>query len=116
DADNGLKITELVANGSAEKAGLKAGDLVTTINDKPIRSRADLMGQLTGKANEDVLKVVIKRGEETKTVDVILLPVLPDRPYGGGQLGGTRENVQDQQGPDGFQSGGLFKSADGGES
>src|SRR5207237_4519300 len=34
----------------------------------------------------------------------------------GSQLGGQRENVQDQQGPDGYQTGGVYKSTDGGES
>src|SRR5208282_1616872 len=33
----------------------------------------------------------------------------------GGGLGGQRENVQDQQGPDGVQTGGVYKSTDGGE-
>ena len=31
-------------------------------------------------------------------------------------LGGQRENAQDQQGPDGVQNGGVYKSTDGGES
>ena len=37
------------------------------------------------------------------------------RPYSGG-LGAQRENAQDEQGPDGFQTGGVYKSTDGGES
>ena len=37
------------------------------------------------------------------------------RPYQG-HLSGQKENVQDQQGPDGFQYGGVFRSSDGGES
>ena len=35
-----------------------------------------------------------------------------DKPYAT-TLGGQRENVQDQQGPDGFQTGGVYKSTDG---
>src|SRR5262249_19175421 len=37
------------------------------------------------------------------------------RPFGTG-LGGQEENAQDEQGPDGYQGGGLFMSTDGGES
>jgi photosystem II stability/assembly factor-like uncharacterized protein len=35
-------------------------------------------------------------------------------PFSGG-LGGQRENQQDQQGEDGFQTGGVFRSSDGGK-
>src|SRR5437667_55284 len=38
-----------------------------------------------------------------------------DRPYGA-VLGGQPENIQDRQGHDGFQYGGVYKSTDGGES
>ena len=37
------------------------------------------------------------------------------RPYSG-FLGGQKENVQDQQGPESFQYGGVYKSTDGGDS
>src|SRR5207249_8847967 len=37
-----------------------------------------------------------------------------DRPYGA-VLGGQPENIQDRQGRDGFQYGGVYKSTDGGE-
>src|SRR5439155_9746324 len=37
------------------------------------------------------------------------------RPFGA-YYAGQRENVQNQQGPDGFQYGGVYKSTDGGES
>jgi photosystem II stability/assembly factor-like uncharacterized protein len=39
----------------------------------------------------------------------------PNRPYGAA-LGGQPENIQDRQGRDGFQYGGVYKSTDGGES
>src|SRR5262249_34946798 len=38
-----------------------------------------------------------------------------DRPYGS-VLGGQPENIQDRQGREGFQYGGIYKSTDGGES
>src|SRR5262249_14612142 len=36
------------------------------------------------------------------------------RPFGA-SLGGQTENAQDRQGPDAFQTGGVYKSTDGGE-
>jgi photosystem II stability/assembly factor-like uncharacterized protein len=39
----------------------------------------------------------------------------PNKPFGA-QLGGQVENAQERQGPDSFQTGGVFKSTDGGDS
>lgn len=116
ESEKGLALAEVLPKSSAELAGLKAGDVVKSINGNAIANRRDLFMQLNGKAIEDVLKVSIIRGKETKTIDVTLLPIIPERPYGDGQLGGSRPNVQDQQGTDGFQAGGLYKSTDAGES
>ncbi|HMP18538.1 MAG TPA: hypothetical protein PKD72_16045, partial [Gemmatales bacterium] len=38
-----------------------------------------------------------------------------NRPYAA-YYGGQRENIQDRQGPDGHEYGGVYKSTDGGES
>jgi len=43
------------------------------------------------------------------------LGLRPDRPFGA-ILGGQIENAQDRQGTDAFQTGGVFKSTDGGDS
>lgn len=70
--------------------------------------------ELTGMSREQI-EESLKRGPSPERTG-------PGRESAGGQrpLGATyagqRENVQDQQGPNGFQSGGIFKSIDGGES
>lgn len=38
----GVRITEVTKGSSADRAGIRKGDLVTSINDKPIRSAAQL--------------------------------------------------------------------------
>ena len=70
--------------------------------------------ELTGMSS-DQIEAALKRGPSPERTG-------PGREDAGGQrplgatYGGQRENVQDQQGPNGFQSGGIFKSIDGGES
>src|SRR5262249_5689911 len=103
-------------------------DLVTAIEGKPFERFAPTLGRLMRTHQVgDKIRLTITRGSEKKEITVAMqsggfermrgrtLPGHTRRPYNGG-LGGQRENVQDQQGPDGVQTGGIFKSTDGGES
>jgi hypothetical protein len=75
-----------------------------------------LLKSLAGKKIGDKVKVMYQRGKDKKEIEVVLGgPVsAPGRPYGG-VLGGQRGNVQDQQGPDGYDTGGIYRSTDAGE-
>ncbi len=42
-AKDGVLVTEVAAGTPAEKAGLKAGDVITSVNDKPVTSGSDLV-------------------------------------------------------------------------
>src|SRR5262249_21734398 len=42
DAAGGAKLTQITEGGPAEKAGLKTGDVVTAMGDKPVTNYADL--------------------------------------------------------------------------
>jgi photosystem II stability/assembly factor-like uncharacterized protein len=127
DAEGGALVTELVENGSAAQAGLKVDDLVTAIDGKPFERYFQTLRRLmaTHKAG-DKITLTVSRGKEKLEIPVTLQmggfdrlrgrtpPGHTVRPHSA-SLGGNRENVQDEQGPDGFQSGGIFKSTDGGE-
>ena len=118
ESEGGLKLTDLVENGPASKANLQVGDVINTIDTKAIKTRREMLEILTTKNMGDKITIGYTRGTDKKTVVVTLdlaTGSSPNRPFSG-QLGGNRENVQYQQGPDGFQSGGLFKSIDGGDS
>ncbi|MFO0807423.1 MAG: PDZ domain-containing protein [Gemmataceae bacterium] len=129
----GLKITQITEDGPAAAAGLKLDDIVLTLDGKPVTTFIEMMTSLREKAVGDKIKLTYQRGAEKKEVTVALAqlrfggagggggqrgpqaaPKGTPRPYAG-RLGGNNENAQDQQGPDGFQSGGVFKSTDGGE-
>jgi S1-C subfamily serine protease len=70
----GFKIVDVTATSPAEAAGLKAGDIVTAVNEKPAKAipiyemRRRLRNQLPGTA----VRFTIKRGDETRQVKVVL--------------------------------------------
>jgi photosystem II stability/assembly factor-like uncharacterized protein len=133
DADAGAKLTQVVADSPAEKAGLKEGDIILAVADKPTLSYSQLQEALQARKGGEKVALRVARNRESKEVAV----ELEERPAGPGQgfggtgtgprsasktrpygfaYGGQRENVQDQQGPDSHQYGGVYKSTDGGES
>ncbi|CAN5643322.1 hypothetical protein BH23PLA1_BH23PLA1_21280 [soil metagenome] len=109
----------ITPEGPAAAAGLKAGDLVTEIEGEEIKSYEDLIAQIRNRFAGNTMKLKVERDEEEIEVEL----TLGERPTEGGSqrpyvahLGGQRENVQDDQGDDGFQTGGVYRSEDGGES
>ncbi len=122
DRDKGAELMSITIGGPADKAGLKPGDVITGIDDKTIKSYRELTEQIRAHMGGDKIKVTRKREQETKVVEVTLGtrggPGAPmgsgDRPYGS-NLGGQRENAQNEQGKDGFQYGGVYRSNDAGE-
>lgn len=130
DANPGARLTMLVDGGPAAKAGLQIGDIVRAAGKNDIKTYDDLLAVVRVGNAGDKLKLRVKRDDQTKEIEVLL----GERPkFGGGgggfgpggakpgrpfhaYYGGQKENVQNQQGPDGFQYGGVYKSTDGGES
>lgn len=117
DAKNGgAELTEITKDGPAAKAGLLAGDRITKVDGSVIDDYRAFVGKLQTAKVGDKLALSVVRATETKQFDVQLEKrPSPTRPYTA-QLGGQAENVQDMQGGDGFEYGGVYKSVDGGES
>ncbi len=107
---------DVVEGGPAWKAGLRPGDTVTKVEGIPLRSREDLMRVFYSLRGGDLMKVEILREGKRKVLEVRLGFRGGSRGGGfQGSLGGQRENVQDKQGPKGFETGGVFRSDDGGK-
>ena len=74
--DNGLISgagVEQVTSGSAgDKAGLKAGDIVTKVDDEPISSSESLVATIRGYRPGDKVTLTILRGGKTRTLDATL--------------------------------------------
>ena len=128
DAEGGgVIVTELAAEGPAAEAGLQYDDLVTTLEGEPIKEFFPLLGKIarSHKAGDKVTLQFV-RGKEKKEIAVALAYVDFDlvvpkrvpghlkRPYSGRPRRPARERPG-PQGPDGFQTGGVYRSNDGGE-
>ena len=71
----GVLVREVRAGTPAEKAGLKAGDVIIKVDGKPIRSLADLREQIRDKNDDKPVNLgVLRRGSE------LTVPVTVERP------------------------------------
>jgi aminopeptidase YwaD len=67
----GLKIDGVIGGRPAEKAGLKAGDILIRLGDVEVGNIYDYMDGLAKFNEGDEVTVVVKRGEETIRTTVI---------------------------------------------
>jgi photosystem II stability/assembly factor-like uncharacterized protein len=141
DARGGARLTRIVAGGPAEQAGLQADDLVVSVGDAAVTNHQTLIEAIRERSPGDTIVVTYRRGEAIRTARVELgvdpraigaAQTAPPQPAAGGRrgggpgaeteiarasdyLGGQHENLQHRQGPEGYQTGGAFKSTDGGD-
>jgi photosystem II stability/assembly factor-like uncharacterized protein len=123
--DAGARLTRVTEAGPAWVAGLRPDDVIVAVGGTRVRSYADLVGEIRGRAPGDGVRFKADRAGKLLTFEVTVPhpPAGPpgpaaanaERPFGT-FLGGQEENAQDEQGPDGFQTGGVYRSADGGTS
>jgi len=72
DAEDGVKISEVVKGSAAEKAGLKQGDIITKIGDEKITSPATLSEVVGDKKPKDEIKITYKRDGKENTAKATL--------------------------------------------
>lgn len=68
----GFYISEVTENSGAEKAGLKANDIIVQLNEVKISTYADLTGFLRSKRPNDVVAVTYLRNGKTQKTNVVL--------------------------------------------
>lgn len=68
----GAYIAEVTDDGAAEKAGLKAGDIVTVFNGVPITSASDLTAQVRAAEAGSTATITYDRGGREREIDVTL--------------------------------------------
>jgi photosystem II stability/assembly factor-like uncharacterized protein len=133
----GAKITRVTPDGPADHAGVKIDDVVTKMGDKDVKTYEEMLAIANAAKPNDKVLLQVKRGDKTEVLEL----VYGERPQGKGGFGGpggggggfggpgggtaTRPyaanyggqspNIQDQQGKDSFEYGGVYKSTDGGE-
>jgi photosystem II stability/assembly factor-like uncharacterized protein len=122
DGDGGALLPGIVAGSPAAKAGLKDGDLLLKMGDAQILNGGDLTAALAKAKAGDKRKLRVQRGDDFVTLNIILGTNPQARARGGrnggipDRLHGQNANVGKLQGPKGFETGGLFRTEDGGES
>jgi serine protease Do len=62
----GVLVTEVASDGAAEKAGLKAGDVIIEIDDQKIKDINDLMSVLAKKEEGQVVLKVLRNRDDKK--------------------------------------------------
>jgi serine protease Do len=68
----GVIIQQVISGGSAEKAGLQAGDVVTAYNDSPVFNSDQLMSAIKASKVGDTVTLTVVRDGNTMSIDVVL--------------------------------------------
>ncbi len=69
---DGVYISSVEDNSGAQKAGIKAGDVITKLDNVGVSKFSDLSGYLKTKRPNDVVNVEVLRNSEIKTISVKL--------------------------------------------
>jgi serine protease Do len=70
----GVLVREVNSGSPAEKAGVKTGDVITSLNGERIRSLGDLREKLAGKRDEKTVKLGVLRNKSEVSITVELPP------------------------------------------
>lgn len=116
DADAGARIRTVVDEGPAAKAGLKADDIVVEVGGVNIANYDDLLSEIrVHQAGTTAPFTLVRAGEIVQVEVTFAESPNPDQKPFTQDLDGQRADIMSQQGDEGFQTGGLFKSTDAGE-
>ena len=89
--NQGVFIQQVAPGGPAEKAGLKAGDVIVALNGKPVRNGGELVDTVTSTAVGSPLSVTVFRESKKQDFKVVvgdLAQIFPDR-FGEGKEADT---------------------------
>lgn len=79
----GVLIREVTAGSPAEKAGLKAGDVITKVEGERVRSTSELRSALREKRDKKTVAVVVMRNRSEVTLNVEIDQPKPREPARG---------------------------------
>ncbi len=119
--EGGLRVVLVTPDSPADKAGVKANDVILALDKKETKEERQIVEALRERKAGDKVTLEVKRGTEKKDLVVTLAnrPGGPqqsaERRWYSGMYSGQRENAQKEQGPEGWQYGGVYKSTDAGE-
>ena len=76
--EQGILTFSVVANSGAERSGMQPGDVLTSIDDEPLRTIEDFLRILRNRKPNDTISVELVRGQDVMRVEA----TLTDRPDG----------------------------------
>jgi len=79
EADHGVLVMEVQPHGSAERAGLRAGDVLTGVAGKRVASASDVLDALESRHEGDTVPVEYVRAGTPATASVTLARAEPPR-------------------------------------
>jgi photosystem II stability/assembly factor-like uncharacterized protein/uncharacterized FlaG/YvyC family protein len=128
EIEGGLRMVRLVGGeeSPAQKAGMEEGDVIKAIDSKEVETAEKLLEGLRGKKPDDKVALAIEREREgtieSKQLSLTIEEVRGGGPGtrsrtrpNGGTYGGQQANIQKHQGDNGHEFGGVYRSADAGE-
>jgi len=71
-SDSGVRLSKVVRGGAADEAGLRADDVITAIDGKPVAESEDLIVAIRTHRPGDVVRLVFRRNGSSHTVQVRL--------------------------------------------
>ncbi len=118
EGKGGVLVKGVMPGGSSQQAGLQIDDLITAVDKQKVTQFKQLVDAFRAAKPGNKIVLTVQRGQQTKELTINVpergTRQTPPRPYAF-FYGGQRENVQERQGPDGHEYGGVYKSTDGGE-
>jgi S1-C subfamily serine protease len=73
ERDSGVILSDVAPHGAAEAAGVEPGDVVLSIDGKPMREARDLVLAVFERAPGDQIQMEIQRGKERMPITVAVL-------------------------------------------
>lgn len=115
DAEAGTRVTRIVDDGPAGKAGIQRDDIILSLDGEIVLTWDALQKKINDRKAGDKVTFGIARGKEALNVELTLASRAEENPTPFvDRLGGQAQNIQDQQGKDGWKYGGVYRSEDGG--
>jgi putative serine protease PepD len=72
DANGGARVAQVTAGGPAAKAGLRAGDVITSFDGKQVSDAASISGLVNDHKPGDKVELIVRRSGAEKTLTVSL--------------------------------------------
>lgn len=92
----GSLVTSVAANSPAEKAGLKAGDVIMKYNNSSISRTSDLMNYLNRTTPNQSIQLEVLRDDKSSVINVVLVTSPDDTPA---KAGDAADNTAVKKGP-----------------